>query len=189
MLFGLGIVAFVLCQAFAFWWLPEGLLRGRSAGAVITGSEAAASFTVEWMRIALFNIAVLLLAYVTPNLLRLPSGVPLGYVPVIVMQGYFGVITGTNSFTMSATEGKIAPSFEWLTRPGFYELAAFALATAATFGISRWQDIEVDGRRRAVRIAPPAIGWGHPQTWAGLILALTVLVAADAWEAHLIMSS
>lgn len=33
---------------------------------------------------------------------------PLGYLIAIQMQGYFGVITGTNSFTMAPGTGKIA---------------------------------------------------------------------------------
>src|SRR5690606_27093947 len=109
------------------------------------------------------------------------------YNTVIVMQVYFGIITGTNSFTMPE-EGKIAPSFYWLVTPGFYELAAYALAAAATYEISRWQDVKIDGRTKAVRIQPSegGLGWRNPQLRWGLAVAIGVLVAANGWEASVI---
>lgn len=186
-LFSLGVVTFILTQAIAFWWLPEGLLRGRSAGPLVTGDEAADSFMVEWSRIAAFNLAVLLLFYVAPNLIRHSNGVPLGYNTVIVMQGYFGIVTGTNSFTMPFEEGKIAPSLHWLATPGFYELAAFALATAATYEISRWQDAKIDGRTRVVRVDPAERASRSPQVRWGLAVAVVALAAANAWEARAIL--
>ena len=186
-LLALGAITFVLCQAVAFWWLPEGLLRGRSAGALVTGRDAADSFVVEWARIALFNVVILLLFYVGANLIRFSNGVPLGYSTVIVMHGYFGVVTGTNSFTMLTEEGKIAPSFYWLATPGFYELAAYALAAAATYEISRWRDVKIAGRTRAVRIQPAGRGWESPQVKVGLTVAILMLVATSSWEANVIM--
>jgi len=159
-LLSLGMVTFVVFQAIAYRWLPEGLLRGRSVGALATGDEAAASFAAEWARIAAFNVVILLLFYVAANLIRLANGVPLGYNTVIVMQGYFGIITGTNSFTLFSEEGKIAPSFYWLITPGFYELAAYALAAAATYEISRWQDVRIQGRTKAVRFLHPRADGG-----------------------------
>jgi len=185
-LLSLGVVTFVLVQAIAFWWLPEGLLRGRSAGAVLTGDGAANSFIAEWARIAAFNLMILLLFYVGANLIRFSNGVPLGYYTVIVMQAYFGILTGTNSFTMPLEEGKIAPSFYWLVTPGFYELAAYALAAAATYEIGRWQDVKIDGRTKAVRIQPSQGGWRNPQLRWGLAVAMVVLVAANAGEASVI---
>lgn len=186
-LLGLGVVTFVVCQAIAFWWLPEGLLRGRNAGVLVTGDEAASSFLVEWARIAAFNLVILLLFYVGANLIRFSNGVPLGYFTVMVMQGYFGVITGTNSFTILAQDGKIAPSFFWLVTPGFYELAAYVLAAAATYGISRWQDVRIGGRTRAVRIQPTEGGWSNPGARWGLAVAVVALVAANGWEARRII--
>lgn len=186
-LLSLGVVTFVLCQTIAYWWLPEGLLRGRSIGALATGDTAADSFAAEWVRIVGFNMLVLLLVYVGANILRFSNGVPLGYFTVIAMQGYFGVITGTNSFTLLSEEGKIAPSLYWLVTPGFYELAAYALAVAATYEISRWQDVKVDGKTKAVRFQPSEGGWSNPQVRVGLAVAMVALVATNGWEATLIM--
>ena len=188
-LLGLGIVTFLLCQTIAYWWLPEGLLRGRSIGALATGEEAAHSFGAEWARIVAFNLLILLIFYVAANLIRLSNGLPLGYNTVIVMQAYFGVITGTNSFSLIVEAGKIAPSLYWLVTPGFYELAAYALAAAATYEISRWQDMRIQGKTKAVRFHPSEGGWRNPQVWIGLGVAIAVLVATNAWEASLVMGA
>ncbi len=182
-LFGLGVATFIVCQSLAYWWLPEDLLRGSTIGALAAGDEAADGFGVEWARIAAYNLVILLLFYVAANLLRLSNGVPLGYNTVIVMQAFFGVLTGTNSFTIKFEEGKIAPSFYWLVTPGFYELAAYALAAAATYEISRWQDVKIEGRTKAVRFQPSEGGWRNPQLRMGLAVAVAALIGAGAWEA------
>ncbi|QCX27687.1 hypothetical protein [Nocardioides jishulii] len=83
--------------------------------------------------------------------------------------------------------GKIAPSFHWLVTPGFYELAAYALAAAAAYQISRWQDVKIHGRTRAVRIQPSQRGRRSPQVGWGLVVAMVVLIAASGWEAGVIV--
>lgn len=186
-LLSLGVTAFVLCQTIAFWWLPEGLLRGRSGAALATGDEAAHGFLAEWARIAAFNLAILLLFYVAANLIRLSNGVPLGYTTVIVMQAYFGVITGTNSFSLPFENGKIAPSIYWLVTPGFYELAAYTLAAVATYEISRWQDLRIEGKTKLARYQPTEGGWNNPQVRVGLPVAMAALVATNGWEASQII--
>lgn len=186
-LFGLGIATFVVCQAIAYWWLPEGLLRGRSGAALATGDEADHNFLAEWARIAAFNLVILLLFYVAANLIRLSNGVPLGYSTVIVMQGYFGIITGTNSFSIPFENGKIAPSLYWLVTPGFYELTAYALAAVATYEISRWQDVSIEGKTKLTRFQPTEGGWSNPQVKVGLSVAMAALVATSGWEASQIV--
>ena len=71
-LLSLGIATFVVCQAIAYWWLPEALLRGRSGGVLVGGEEAADNFWVEWSRIVGFNMVVLFLC----TWQRISSGSP-----------------------------------------------------------------------------------------------------------------
>ncbi|MEO6956787.1 MAG: hypothetical protein ABI137_08600 [Antricoccus sp.] len=104
---------------------------------------------------------------------------PPGYNTVIVMQGHFGLITGTNSFTLRSEEGAIAPSIYWLVTPGFYEFAAYALAPVATYEISRWQDVRIEGKTKAVRFQPSEGGWRNPQVRVGLAVAVAILLSAN----------
>jgi hypothetical protein len=187
-LFTMGAAVFLTCQTIAYLWLPEGLLRAGSLATVVAGDEAASSLLAEWARIVGWNLPILLLFYVATNLIRLTNGVPLGYLIAIQMQAYFGVITGTNSFTMASGTGKIAPSFDWLTHPGFYEIMAYTLAAAATYEISRWQNVKVDGKTKAVRFHGLHDGWRSHPLWRGLVLAVAVLLTAGAWEAQNIIA-
>ena len=187
-LFTLGAAVFLTCQTIAYLWLPEGLLRGGSLSTVVAGDEAAGSLLAEWTRIVSWNLMMLLLFYVATNLIRLTNGMPLGYVIAIQMQGYFGVITGTNSFTMAPDTDKIAPSLEWLAHPGFYEIMAYTLAAAATYEISRWQNVKIDGKTKAVRFHGLHGGWRSQTLWLGLALAVGVLLTAGAWEARSIVA-
>ena len=186
-LFALAAAGFLIGQTVAYLWLPEGLLRGASIGAAVATDQAASGFTIEWARIVAWNLPIMGLFFVAPNLIRFVSGIPFGYVPAITMTAYFGIITGTNSFTMAAEVGKIAPSLEWVTNPGFYEIFAYVLAAAATYEITRWQIIKTDGKESTVRFFPQHGGWRNRQMWFGLLLAVGVLLGADAWEAQLIL--
>ena len=188
-LFALAAGAFLIAQTIAYLWLPQGLLRGASVGAVVTGDEAASSFAVEWARIIAWNLSVLGLVYVAPNLLRLASGIPLAYLPAITMSAFLGIITGTNSFTMTADAGKIAPSLaDWVSHPGLYEIFAFVLAAAATYDIARWQVVKIGGKESTVKAHPVDGGWRNRQLQVGLVAAVGLLLAADAWEARLILA-
>jgi len=104
------------------------------------------------------------------------------------MQGYLGVITGTNSFTMASGTDKIPPSLDWLAHPGFYEIMAYTLAAAATYEISRWQNVKVDGNTKAVRFHGLHGGWHSHPLWLGLVVSVGVLLTAGAWEAQNIVA-
>ena len=136
-------VIFVVGWSLAYLLLPEGLLRGRTAGAALAGDQAAASLWLEWLRILAINLTVAAGVFVAPNLLRTPRGIALGNVAVLVMVTLAAVVTGTNSFSVqTGTSASLAPSLEILTHPGPYELVAYLLATA-----SRVRDRPLAARR------------------------------------------
>jgi hypothetical protein len=173
---------FVVVWSLAYLLLPEGLLRGRTASAVLAGEDAAGSPWLEWLRILSINIAVAAGVFVLPNLLRTRRGIALGNVAVLVMVTLAAVVTGTNSFSVQAgTSGSLAPSLEILSHPGPYELVAYLLATASAYGIGRWQ---LEGRwpRSTTRALPPPPP-RHVEMWIGLGAATLILALTAAWEA------
>ena len=187
-LFTLETAAFLICQTIGYLWLPEGLLRDVSFGSIWVGNEAASSFFIEFARIVAWNLSVLGLFYVALNLVRFANGIPWGYMTAVTLPAFLGVITGTNSFSMATVVGKIAPSLEMVTHPGFYEIFAYVFATAVTYEITRWQFVTVGGKESIVKFQPTHGGWRSRELWIGLVVAVGILLAANAWEAQLILA-
>ena len=162
----------------AYLLLPEGLLAGRTGAAVLAGGDlAGGSVALEALRLLAINLAVVSFAIVAPNLVR-QGGWPLGYSSLAVITAVFGVTIGTNSFAVSLG-GKMPPSLEVLGSSGLYEIAAYALAAAATVSIVRW---EVVGPK-AVRVAPATDPRAARQRNAGVAVSVLVLALACLFEA------
>ena len=182
-LLGLGAALFALAWTLGYYLLPEGFLRGRSGAAVLAGEEAAPSFTLEFLRIAAINLMMVMVVYA--NRILMIRGYPLGYLLPLIWSVNYALTLGTNSFTIPLPE-PMAPSFAVLGRSGPYEIAAYILAATATYGISA---------NRFKRLIPPDSEPIEPKpafaenvSWVGLALAITLLIAANAYEAHMIVS-
>lgn len=183
-LLGVVIALFVLAWTLSYYLLPEGILRGRSGAAVLAGDEAAATFALEFLRIAAINLVMMGLVVFANRLLRV-GGYPLGYLLPLVWSASYAVTLGTNSFSIPLLE-PMPPSFAVLSRSGPYEIAAYVLVAAATYGIST---------NRFKRLIPPdsqpiepAPEFAKNVDWLGLIPGVALLLAANAYEAYMIVS-
>jgi hypothetical protein len=177
---------FLLTWTASYWFLPEGLLRGRTGAAALAGETAASSFLVEWLRILAINFSICLLVVIAPNLLR--AGLPMGYYTASVQAIMYAITLGTNSFTLPLPDGPLAPTLAVLTRSGPYEIIAYLLAATATLSIARWT---LRGRwpRQTLERWEPVAGQRMGQAeWVGLALAGILLLAANAWEAWQIIT-
>ncbi|MEA3375687.1 MAG: hypothetical protein U9R72_05755 [Chloroflexota bacterium] len=180
-LLGLATALFVLAWTLSYYLLPEGILRSRSGAAVLAGEEAAASFALEFLRIAAINLAMMGVVVFANRLLRV-QGYPLGYLLPLMS---YAVTLGTNSFSIPLRE-RMAPSFQVLRRSGPYEIAAYVLAAATTYGISA---------NRFKRLIPPdsepiepTPEFARNADWSGLGFGVALLLAANAYEAYMILS-
>jgi len=114
------------------------------------------------------------------------KGFPLGYLIPLVWLTLYAVCLGTNSFSIPLPE-RMAPSLAVFGRAGPYEMAAMTLVAAATYSINLYE---------VTRFIPPTYEPITPtpklaltiEQWVGLGLAIAVLLAANAWEAHMIMN-
>jgi len=159
--------------------LPEGFLTGRTGAAVLAGGDlAGGSVALEAARLIAINLAVVGCAIIAPNLVR-QGGYPLGYGTLATITAVFGVTIGTNSFAVSLG-GKMPPSLEVFGASGLYEVAAYALATAATVSIVRWQVVG----SKAERVPAVADRTAIRQRNVGVAVALVILVLACAFEAY-----
>ena len=169
----------VVAWTLGYLLLPEGLLAGRTGAAILAGGDlAGGSVVLEAVRLLAINLAVVSLAIIAPNLIR-QGGYPLGYSSLAVITAVFGVTIGTNSFAVSLG-GKLAPSLAVFGSSGLYEIAAYALAAAATVSIVRW---EVVGSK-AVRVPSAPDHGAIRQRNVGVAVALVVLMLACLFEAY-----
>jgi len=169
----------VVAWTLGYLLLPEGFLSGRTGAAVLAGGDlAGGSVALEAARLLAINLAVVVLAIIAPNLIR-QGGYPLGYSSLAVITAVFGVTIGTNSFAVSLG-GKLAPSLAVFGSSGLYEIAAYALAAAATVSIVRW---EVVGSK-AVRVPSAPDHGAIRQRNVGVAVALVVLMLACLFEAY-----
>lgn len=181
--------AFVFFWSLAFALLPEGLLRGRTGSAALAGgTQAAGSFTVEWLRLFAVNVGVAGVVVVAPNLLRTRRGTPLGYWSVCTLVTVAAIITGTNSFSIQAgTSDKLVPSLHLFAQPGPYELAAYVLAATATSGIGRWQLTGWWPRSTLSSLPPEPVQ--RRQLVVGVSIAALTLLTTAASEASRIIAA
>ncbi len=183
-LYGLAVVLCYVAWAAGYALLPDGTLRGRTGAALLAGADAAPTVTLEFLRIAAINGAVMTLMVIVPNRLLEVGGYPLGYVPPLVWSALYGLLLGTNSFTLAMPE-RLAPSLAMWGRSGPYEIAAYCLAAAATHGIATARAPHL----LSMSAAPitPKPDWRGRVHWAGLAAAVALLLAACWWEAYRIV--
>lgn len=182
-LFGIGLVVFYVAWALSYALLPEAVLRGKSGAAVLAGTDAAPTLGLEFVRIAAINLAVVVLFVIFPNRLLHVNGYPLGYLPPLLWFIHYGLLLGTNSFSIPM-EQPLAPSWEVLSRSGMYELAAYCLVAASTHAVavSRAKGLFAS---EPVSPRPPFSANVHK---VGLASGFLLLLAANMWEAYRIVT-
>ncbi len=178
-----GLLLFIIAWFLSFYLLPEGVLRDTSFAAKLAGSDVSSSIGKELVRIFAVNLfmGVLIVAF---NFSFRINGIPLGYVIPPAWFLLYGLILGSNSFTLALTE-RVGPSFLVLQRSGLYELAAFTLITVATYNISRFEI------KKLFVTNPEKINTSvklQPQQFIGLIAALLILFFSNLRETLMLLS-
>jgi hypothetical protein len=182
----LGMVVIVLLGAWSlsYLFLPEGVLRGRTAAQVLAGNDlAGGSVWWEWLRLLVINLGIMLLVMVLPNIVRTKGDYPLGYSTVTLVAVVFGVTIGTNSFAM-ALGGKLPPTLAVFGSSGLYEIAAYVLATTATISIAKYRLVGTWPKQTTEAIVCPQTPSVIRARTVGIVLAITMLLIACGWEAY-----
>jgi len=182
----LGVVATVFLCAWilSYFFLPEGVLRGRNAAQVLAGNDlAGGSVWLEWLRILAINLGVVFLLVVAPNVLRTEGDYPLGYYTVALLAIIFGVTLGTNSFTLSLG-GKLLPTAAIFGSSGLYEISAYVLAATATASIAKYRLVGKWPKQTIEAIVPPKAKSVIQERNVGILLSITILLIACGWEAY-----
>jgi len=135
-LYGMGWVLFLLTWTVGYYGLPEGILSNTSVSSRLAGSTVASELWLEWVRIFALN-AVSSLFIIGANFIVIKEKLPLGYLPVVFWFMYYGLLLGTNSFSVPM-EFRMGPSWDVFSRTGVYEMAVYALIAVATRSYARY---------------------------------------------------
>lgn len=182
---GVALLLFTLAWILSYSFLPEGVLRGRTAASALAGESAAGSFLVEWIRILTINLALSSLILAANRVLRI-NGMPLGYLIPLLWITIYGVTLGTNSFSIPLSE-PMAPSLAVLGRAGLYEMLAYILMATATY---TWPLYTIERLfvTNPEPVSPkPVLSLPTAERF-GLGIAIATLALANAWEAHMIVN-
>ena len=184
-LFMIGAILFTAVWYLSYYFLPEGILQGKTGSAIIVGSEVAPTMLEEWGTIVMWNLGALLVI-VLVNFIRYLDRFPLGYVTPLGLITLYAVFLGTNSFSIPMPE-PMAPSLSIFGRGGPYEMTAFILVAVATYNQSRFalaQDMH--SLKDIHRITPvPRMSL---EQWAGIGLAIAFILLAGWHEAVMIIA-
>ena len=178
-LFVIGAILFTAVWYLSYYFLPEGIMQGKTGSAIIVGSDVAPTMLEEWGTIVMWNLWALFLI-VLINLIRYLDRIPLGYVTPLGTITLYAVFLGTNSFSIPMAE-PMAPTLAVLLRGGPYEMTAYILVAVATYNQSRFALTN-----NSYRISPvPRLSL---EQWIGIGLAITLILLAGWHEAAMIMA-
>ena len=180
-LYGLFMLLSNAAYVLAYYFLPEGLLRGSP---VQTTARVAATGTF-WSQMALtflINLGLLLVFSVCLNLFQV-RGFPVGYLWPIVTAVQSGVVAGTNSFLLSdLTKVNVRDGMALSLSIGGIEFLASILVIASTVSIvvyqfSSWTQLRPTKLKnlRDVRLSRAEV--------LGVIAGITLLFVAAYREA------
>ena len=181
--FGVSTLVFLILWTVSYFFLPEEIIRGKTAS-VIAGDEAAGSFLLEFVRIAGYNLFFAMALIIAANWIFKLGCYPLGYLIPFYFVILYAILLGTNSFAIPLPN-RMAPTLAVFRRSGIYEMIAFMLMATATYGISSYR-VKSFILPKSEEIEPKPI-FSQEVNWAGFVIAIIFLIAANAWEAYQII--
>jgi hypothetical protein len=184
-LFVIAAILFTVVWYLSYYFLPEGILQGKTGSAIIVGSEVAPTMLEEWGTIVMFNLGILFLI-VLINFIRYLDRFPLGYITPLGMIALYAVCLGTNSFSIPMAE-PMAPTLAVFSRGGPYEMMAFILMAVATYNQSRialTKEMHSLKDLHRINLVPRL----SLEQWVGIGLAIALVLLAGWREAAMIMA-
>lgn len=172
----LGLAAMFMAWAVGYLFLPEGMLRGKTAaGAVSEHASGLSTFVLALV----WNGAVAFVVVPLVSLLAVRH-LSLGYVLVIGHYALFGVFLGTNSFAIPK-DSPAPPSLSVFLGTGPWEIGAYLLVASALaqqyrFNQIRWLGIRVE----RIRTTRPRLALGE---WLAIAMA-AITISTAAWIEH-----
>lgn len=181
-LYLLSLILLFLSWFIAYYFLPEGLLRGRTFLNTLAGDAASSSLLIEFFKIFILNIAAFSFIIFGNYILRVKY-FAFGYLVPLAWTILYGITLGTNSFTFTMAE-KMAPTLRVFFRSGPYEMMAAVLLAVATDCIS------INSSNSFFEKSEPVLkfkrGKMKKENWLAAFISILILAAAAFREAYMI---
>jgi len=181
-LYLLSLILLFLSWFIGYYFLPEGLLSGRTALSSLARDSAASSMILEFFKIFILNILAFSVIIAGNYILRVKY-FAFGYLVPLAWIILYGLTLGTNSFAIPVAE-KLAPSWRVFLRSGPYEMMAAVLLAVATDQIainkseSFFQKSETVAKSKRAKL--------KGRNWLAVIISILILAAAALREAYMI---
>ena len=181
-LYLLSLILLFLSWLIAYYFLPEALLRGRTALSSLAGDSAASSMLLEFFKIFILNILAFSVIIAGNYILRVKY-FAFGYLVPLAWTILYGLTLGTNSFAIPVAE-KLAPGWRVFLRSGPYEIMAAVLLAVATDQISINKSESFF--QKSEKVTKSERGKMKPNNWLAVIISILILAAAALREAYMI---
>lgn len=180
-----GILLFLVAWTLSYLLLPEGIIQGKNLASQISGGEAATSMAKEFIKIFAYNLFACSLI-IAANLTLKIKEYPLGYLIPLIWFIMYGMMLGTNSFTISIGE-PMRPSFAVIKRSGIYEIMAYCMIAAATYSLSR-NKMEKLFTRKSVPIREEFRDPIQKAEWITIGISIFILLLSNLRESYMILN-
>ncbi len=180
----MGLCSALFIMFVSYYFLPEQILRNKLGGALLAGKDALyGSIAMEFIRIFAINVSIALFLIALPSFLQ-SDKISLGYYMPILNSILYGVVLGTNSFSISNPDGKIYPSIHVLTRSGPYEFIAYILIASICYELGYYNITGKWPKSKAVKIRNNKLINFSKTELLLLIVATIILIGACYYEAY-----
>jgi len=183
-LYLLSLILFFISWTVSYLILPEGIIRGIGLLPNLAGEEAAETLIKEFITIVGLNAVGWIIILIGNYILRVKN-FSFGYLIPIAWMIMYGIVLGTNSFSISVGE-KMAPSLTVLGRSGIYEMMAGSLFAVSTDFIS--SNYSKDFKTKSVPIPKNKRTKMNKKNWVGIAVSFIILSLAALREAYMIMN-
>jgi hypothetical protein len=183
-LYLISLILFFVTWTFSYICLPEGVIRGIGILPSLAGDYASETLIKEFTTIVGLNSIGWIIILVGNFILKVKN-FNFGYLIPIAWMIMYGVVLGTNSFSISVGE-KMAPSLSVFGRSGVYEMMAGCLFAVSTDFIS--SNYSKNFRTKSTPIPKNKREKIKKQHVIGVIVSFIILAMAALREAYMIMN-
>jgi len=182
-LYIISLILFLISWTISYLIFPEGIIRGIGILPRMAGEAAAETLVKEFLTIVGLNSVGWIIILIGNYILKVKN-FSFGYLIPIVWMVMYGIVLGTNSFSISIGE-KMAPNLSVIGRSGIYEIMAGCLFAVSTDFITT--NYSKNLKTSSIPIPKNKKEKIKKENVVGIIISFIILSAAALREAYMII--